>query len=113
MTHRFSKLPDDGDPWAPNNLLTPEQKKNISWNLEFVKCVIGDCRAGFPNLIKSFQSLNDVKRMLYSHQFKYSRKEVSVHSGFIPSIRENTVSVAQVLKKCSRMNPSKERLLEI
>ena len=22
---------DDGDPWAPNNLLTPEQKKNISW----------------------------------------------------------------------------------
>ena len=30
-THRFSKLPDDGDPLAPNNLLTPEQKKNISW----------------------------------------------------------------------------------
>ena len=30
-THRLSKLPDDGDPWAPNNLLTPEQKKNISW----------------------------------------------------------------------------------
>ena len=30
-THRFSKLPDDGDPWAPNNLLTPELKKNISW----------------------------------------------------------------------------------
>ena len=27
----FSKLPDDGDPWAPNNLLTPEQKKNTSW----------------------------------------------------------------------------------
>ena len=27
-THRMSKLPDDGDPWAPNNLLTPEQKKN-------------------------------------------------------------------------------------
>ena len=24
---RFSKLPDDGDPWAPINLLTPEQKK--------------------------------------------------------------------------------------
>ena len=30
-THRFSKLPDDGDPWAPNNLLTPEQTKSISW----------------------------------------------------------------------------------
>ena len=30
-THRFSKLPDDGDPWAPNNLLTPELKKNISY----------------------------------------------------------------------------------
>ena len=26
-TNRLSKLPDDGDPWAPNNLLTPEQKK--------------------------------------------------------------------------------------
>ena len=33
-THRLSKLPDDGDPWAPNNLLTPEQKKNISWTPE-------------------------------------------------------------------------------
>ena len=30
-THRLSKLPDDGDPWAPNNLLTPEQKKNTIW----------------------------------------------------------------------------------
>ena len=29
----LSKLPDDGDPWAPNNLLTPEQKKNTSWTL--------------------------------------------------------------------------------
>ena len=29
-THRLSKLPDDGDPWAPNNLLTLEQKKNTS-----------------------------------------------------------------------------------
>ena len=27
---RCGKLPDDGDPWAPNNLLTPEQKKNTS-----------------------------------------------------------------------------------
>ena len=26
-THSLSKLPDDGDPWAPNNLLTTEQKK--------------------------------------------------------------------------------------
>ena len=26
-THRMSKLPDDGDPWTPNNLPTPEQKK--------------------------------------------------------------------------------------
>ena len=25
---RCGKLPDNGDPWAPNNLLTPEQKKN-------------------------------------------------------------------------------------
>ena len=29
--NRFSKLPDDGDFWAQNNLLTPEQKKNTSW----------------------------------------------------------------------------------
>ena len=29
-TYRLSKLPDDGDPWAPNNLLTPELKKNTS-----------------------------------------------------------------------------------
>ena len=27
----MSKLPDDGDPWAPNNLLTPKQKKTTSW----------------------------------------------------------------------------------
>ena len=26
-THRLSKLPDDGNPWAPNSLLTPEQTK--------------------------------------------------------------------------------------
>ena len=32
--NRFSKLPYDGDPWAPNNLLTPEQKKNTSWTPE-------------------------------------------------------------------------------
>ena len=31
-THRLSKLPDDGDLWAPNNLLTPVHKKN-SWTL--------------------------------------------------------------------------------
>ena len=30
-THRLSKLPDDGDPWAPNNLLTPEQKKSLQF----------------------------------------------------------------------------------
>ena len=29
-THRMSKLPDDGDPCAPNNLLTPEQKKTTN-----------------------------------------------------------------------------------
>ena len=32
MTHRLSKLPDDGDPWAPNNLLTSEQKKKKQLN---------------------------------------------------------------------------------
>ena len=30
-THKLSKLPDDGDPKAPNNLLTPAQKKNTSF----------------------------------------------------------------------------------
>ena len=30
-THRFSKLLDGGDAWAPNNLTeNPEQKKNTS-----------------------------------------------------------------------------------
>ena len=33
-THRFSKLPDDGDPWVSNNILTPEQKKNTCWTPE-------------------------------------------------------------------------------
>ena len=28
--HKLNKLPDDGDPWAPNKLLTPEQKKNTN-----------------------------------------------------------------------------------
>ena len=30
-THRLSKLPEGGDPWALNNLLILEQKKNTSW----------------------------------------------------------------------------------
>ena len=30
-TRTQSKLHDDGDPWAPNNLLTLEQRKNTSW----------------------------------------------------------------------------------
>ena len=29
-THRFSKLPDDGDPWAPNNLLKSEFFDNFA-----------------------------------------------------------------------------------
>ena len=31
-TYRLSKLPEDGDPWAPNNLLNPgaKEKKNTS-----------------------------------------------------------------------------------
>ena len=29
---RFSNLSDDGDPWAPNNLLTLEQKKKHQLN---------------------------------------------------------------------------------
>ena len=30
-THRFSKLPDDGDPWEPNNLLKVRSKRDTSW----------------------------------------------------------------------------------
>ena len=30
--NRFSKLPDDGDIWAPNNLLTQQQKKKHQLN---------------------------------------------------------------------------------
>ena len=29
--HRLIKLPGDGDPLAPNNLLTTEQKKNTKY----------------------------------------------------------------------------------
>ena len=28
-TRRFSKLPDDGDPWAPNNLLKGKRKTQV------------------------------------------------------------------------------------
>ena len=30
--NRFSKLPEDGDPWAPNNLLKPEAKEKYQLN---------------------------------------------------------------------------------
>ena len=30
--NRFSKLPDDGDPWAPNNLLKPGAKEKHQLN---------------------------------------------------------------------------------
>ena len=29
---RFSKLPDDGNPWTPNNLLKPRAMKNHKLN---------------------------------------------------------------------------------
>ena len=45
-THRLSKLPDDGDPWAPNNLLTPEQKKNGESNLADVFVDVAIRRSG-------------------------------------------------------------------
>ena len=32
MTHRFSKLPDDGDSWAPNNLLKSGAKEKHQLN---------------------------------------------------------------------------------
>ena len=32
-THRFSKLLDDGDPWAPNNLLKSGAKAKITGRL--------------------------------------------------------------------------------
>ena len=31
--HRFSKLPDDGDPWEPNNLLKTGAKEKHQLNL--------------------------------------------------------------------------------
>ena len=30
--NRFSKLPDDGDPWEPNNLLKPGAKEKHQLN---------------------------------------------------------------------------------
>ena len=32
--NRFSKLPDNGDPWAPNKLLKPEAKVKHQLNPE-------------------------------------------------------------------------------
>ena len=34
--NRFSKLPDDGDPWEPNNLLKPGTKEKHQLNPDHV-----------------------------------------------------------------------------
>ena len=44
-THRMSKLHDDGDPWAPNNLLTPVKRKTPvepMWTNRFLKKASSD-----------------------------------------------------------------------
>ena len=43
------KLPDDGDPWIPNNLLTPEQKKNTNVGPRWAK---QQTRSSGPNQLK-------------------------------------------------------------
>ena len=44
-THRMSKLPNDEDSWAPNNLLTPEQTIKNRKNLD-----ASDAADDFPKL---------------------------------------------------------------
>ena len=48
-THRLSKLPDDGDPWAPNNLLTLEQQKKTPVGPRWAK---QQKRSSGPNQLK-------------------------------------------------------------
>ena len=48
-THRLSKLPDDGDPWAPNTLLTPEQNKKTPVEPRWAK---QQTRSSGPNQLK-------------------------------------------------------------
>ena len=39
-THRMSKLPDDGDPWAPNNLLNILTNKTLLMSNRTVHSVV-------------------------------------------------------------------------
>ena len=47
--NRLSKLPDDGDPWAPNNLRKPEQKKKTPVEPRWAK---QQTRSSGPNQLK-------------------------------------------------------------
>ena len=48
--NRFSKLPDDGDPWAPNNLMKPGAKEKHQLNPG------GSSNSPQPTKMKSFMS---------------------------------------------------------
>ena len=50
MNQKRGRTPDDGDPWAPNNLLTPEQsKRKTSVEPQWVK---QQTRSSGPNRLK-------------------------------------------------------------
>ena len=51
----LSKLPDDEDPWAPNNLLNPEQKKKLQLNQSLGQATDKKLRYK-PTKINSFMS---------------------------------------------------------
>ena len=59
----MSKLPDDGDPWAPNNLLTPEQKKNTS------RTPVGQATG---KKLRKYTCFNNYTSLQYSVSFRFS-----------------------------------------
>ena len=54
--HRFSKLPDDGDAWAPKNLLNPKQKEKNPLNPNPVGQVTDQKLRPQPTKMNSFMS---------------------------------------------------------
>ena len=47
--NKLSKLPDDGDPWAPNNLLKPRSKRKTPVEPRWAK---QQTRSSGPNQLK-------------------------------------------------------------
>ena len=55
-THIFRKLPDDGDPWAPNNLLKIRSKRQTSIEPRWAKQQTDNELRPQPTKMNSFKS---------------------------------------------------------